>query len=154
MVNCGSTTEPACLPKDQLKTDPLHCGNCDRTCADNEFCKDGKCTVSSCTGNECFFNNACINQNEHCGTQCLNCNTANLASASRNVRHHSLYHRISPRQWRVSNRQCHGLSQWKCVRNGQLQYAGCIYKNRHLRGCKMPSYCMPTQCPSQRRQMY
>ena len=81
MVNCGSTTEPACLPKEQLQTDPLHCGNCDRTCADNEFCKDGKCTVSSCTGNECFFNNACINQNEHCGTQCLNCNTANLASA-------------------------------------------------------------------------
>ncbi|MBQ9242435.1 MAG: hypothetical protein IJ165_04300 [Proteobacteria bacterium] len=81
MVNCGSNTEPMCLQEEQLKTDPLHCGQCDTKCKANEYCQNGKCLVSSCTGNECLLDNACINQNDHCGTQCVNCNTANLASA-------------------------------------------------------------------------
>ncbi|MBQ8037662.1 MAG: hypothetical protein IJ268_11770, partial [Proteobacteria bacterium] len=81
MVNCGSDTEPLCLPEEQLKSDPTHCGQCDTKCADNELCQDGKCIVSECTGNECLYNNACVNQDEHCGTQCVNCNTANFASA-------------------------------------------------------------------------
>ncbi|MBQ8035716.1 MAG: hypothetical protein IJ268_01865, partial [Proteobacteria bacterium] len=66
MVNCGSDTEPMCLPEEQLKSDPTHCGQCDTKCADNELCQDGKCIVSECTGNECLYNNACVNQDEHC----------------------------------------------------------------------------------------
>ena len=80
-TNCGSDTEPICLSEEQLKSDPTHCGSCDKKCADNEFCQNGKCIVSSCNGSQCLWNNACINQDDHCGTQCVNCNTANLASA-------------------------------------------------------------------------
>ena len=81
MLNCGSDTDPMCLPEEQLKSDPFHCGKCDTKCAPNEYCQSGQCVVSSCTNNACLYNHACINQNDHCGTQCLNCNTANLASA-------------------------------------------------------------------------
>lgn len=81
MVNCGSATAPMCLPEEQLKSDPLHCGKCNNKCATDEFCQNGQCIVNACNNNECLYNNACINQNDHCGTQCLNCNMANLASA-------------------------------------------------------------------------
>ncbi|MBR4984949.1 MAG: hypothetical protein IKY83_04335 [Proteobacteria bacterium] len=81
MVNCGSSTEPMCLSSEQLKSDPLHCGNCNTQCKDNELCQNGKCIPSSCTGNTCLYNNSCINQNEHCGSQCINCNTANHAKS-------------------------------------------------------------------------
>ena len=81
MVNCGSSTEPMCLSSEQLKSDPLHCGNCNTQCKDNELCQNGKCIISTCTGNTCLYNNSCINQNEHCGSQCINCNTANHAKS-------------------------------------------------------------------------
>ena len=80
-VNCGSDTEPLCLPPAQLNSDPKHCGECDTVCPNNAFCDNGRCIISSCTGNECLYNNACVNLNDHCGTQCINCNTANHASA-------------------------------------------------------------------------
>ncbi len=80
MVNCGSDTEPLCLSKDQLKSDSLHCGKCDTKCAENAYCEDGLCIINACTGNECLYNNTCVNEDTHCGTQCLNCNMANLAS--------------------------------------------------------------------------
>ena len=81
MVNCGSETAPMCLSEDQLKSDASHCGKCDTKCASNEFCQNGQCITNSCDSNQCLFNNACVNQNDHCGTQCVNCNTANNASS-------------------------------------------------------------------------
>ncbi len=81
MVNCGSDTEPVCLTKEQLKSDASHCGKCGTKCNDNEYCQDSQCIVSFCSGNECIFENTCNNQNDHCGTHCENCNTANHASA-------------------------------------------------------------------------
>ena len=81
MVNCGSDTKPMCLPDEQLNIDALHCGNCNTRCEANELCQEGQCVINTCTGNECLLNNACINLNDHCGSQCMNCNTANNASA-------------------------------------------------------------------------
>ncbi|MBQ9394683.1 MAG: hypothetical protein IJU23_04090 [Proteobacteria bacterium] len=80
LINCGSDTEPLCLSPDQLKSDPLHCGKCNAKCKNNELCQDGKCIVNSCKNNECLYNNSCTNHKEHCGTQCINCNTANHAA--------------------------------------------------------------------------
>ena len=79
MVNCGSEIEPICMSNDQLKSDAMHCGSCDNKCNGNELCQDGQCVVNTCSENACFYENACINLNDHCGTQCLNCNTANNA---------------------------------------------------------------------------
>ncbi len=81
-VYCSSDdAKPTCMPEDQLKSDPFHCGKCDKKCETNELCQDSQCIISTCTNNECLFNNACINQDDHCGIQCVNCNTANHASA-------------------------------------------------------------------------
>ena len=81
MVNCGSDTMPLCLPREQLKSDAMNCGICDNKCKANELCYDGQCLVNSCMDNSCLYNGACINLNDHCGTQCLNCSTANNASS-------------------------------------------------------------------------
>ena len=81
MVNCGSDTMPLCLPREQLKSDAMNCGKCDNKCKANELCYDGQCLVNSCMDNSCLYNGACINLNDHCGTQCLNCSTANNASS-------------------------------------------------------------------------
>ena len=80
-INCGSNTEPLCMPRERLKRDPLNCGKCNKACEANELCQDGQCLVNSCMGNACHYNNACVNLNDHCGTQCLNCSAANNASA-------------------------------------------------------------------------
>ncbi|MBS7381772.1 MAG: BspA family leucine-rich repeat surface protein [Bradymonadales bacterium] len=80
-INCGSNTEPLCMPRERLKRDPLNCGKCNKACEANELCQDGQCLVNSCIGNACHYNNACVNLNDHCGTQCLNCSVANNASA-------------------------------------------------------------------------
>ena len=80
-INCGSSTDPLCLPREQLKTDAMNCGRCNKACEANELCRDGQCILSSCTGNACLYDNACVNLNDHCGTQCTNCNTANHAAA-------------------------------------------------------------------------
>ena len=80
-INCGSSTDPLCLPREQLKTDAMNCGRCNKACEANELCRDGQCMLSSCTGNACLYDNACVNLNDHCGTQCTNCNTANHAAA-------------------------------------------------------------------------
>ena len=81
MVNCGSDTMPLCLPREQFKSDAMNCGICDNKCKANELCYDGQCLVNSCMDNSCLYNGACINLNDHCGTQCLNCSTANNASS-------------------------------------------------------------------------
>ena len=81
MVNCGSDTMPLCLPREQFKSDAMNCGICDNKCKANELCYDGQCLVNSCMDNSCLYNGACINLNDHCGTQCLNCSAANNASA-------------------------------------------------------------------------
>ncbi len=80
-INCGSNTEPLCMPRERLKRDPLNCGKCNKACEATELCQDGQCLVNSCMGNACHYNNACVNLNDHCGTQCLNCSAANNASA-------------------------------------------------------------------------
>ena len=80
-INCGSNTEPLCMHRERLKRDPLNCGKCNKACEANELCQDGQCLVNSCMGNACHYNNACVNLNDHCGTQCLNCSAANNASA-------------------------------------------------------------------------
>ena len=80
-INCGSSTDPLCLPREQLKTDAMNCGRCNKACEANELCRDGQCILSSCAGNACLYDNACVNLNDHCGTQCTNCNTANHAAA-------------------------------------------------------------------------
>ncbi len=81
MSNCGSPNDPLCLSETQMKTDSAHCGDCKTQCKSNEYCENGKCLISTCYNNQCKYNNNCVNTNDHCGTSCTNCNTANHASS-------------------------------------------------------------------------
>jgi hypothetical protein len=60
----------------KLATDEKHCGRCNRRCAGNETCRDGRCEGSGgggvadpCAGVACAAGEAC------CGGACVNLNT-------------------------------------------------------------------------------
>ena len=82
--NCGTDTDPVCIPNQLLKTDPLNCGNCGIKCGEKEKCSDGRCvtdhTIKTCEPNQCLYNDRCVNQATHCGAKCDDCNTANHAT--------------------------------------------------------------------------
>ena len=83
--NCGTDTDPVCIPNQLLKTDPLNCGNCGIKCGEKEKCSDGRCvtdhTIKTCEPNQCLYNDRCVNQATHCGAKCDDCNTANHATS-------------------------------------------------------------------------
>ena len=83
--NCGTEENPLCLSQESMKSDPMHCGGCDKDpCNENEFCSDGECVQSACQ-NACHIpgesgGKECQNLDDKCGVQCIDCNTANNAS--------------------------------------------------------------------------
>ena len=53
-----------------------------KVCGAKEACVNGGCITSSCNTGVCFYQGkTCSNTNEHCGTDCVNCNTANHAAS-------------------------------------------------------------------------
>ena len=57
-------------------------GGACKTCGAKEACVNGACITSSCNAGVCFYQGkTCSNTNEHCGTNCVNCNTANHAAS-------------------------------------------------------------------------
>ena len=51
-------------------------------CGNHYTCQNGICKLSSCDDNICFYNSTqCSNTNDHCGTNCTNCNTNGNATA-------------------------------------------------------------------------
>ena len=55
------------------------CISCDTS---SQSCVNGLCVISGCDPNVCFYQGlTCSNTTEHCGKNCVNCNTANNASA-------------------------------------------------------------------------
>ena len=79
-TNCGTSTVPNCIKKENLKNDPNNCGTCGTKCNADELCSNGTCKKSTCT-NQCLVNGACVNKNDACGVQCTDCNSANFATS-------------------------------------------------------------------------
>ena len=56
-------------------------GNACTKCGEGMACVSGSCTQSSCTSGICFYQGeTCSNADDHCGTNCVNCNSADNAS--------------------------------------------------------------------------
>ena len=54
-----------------------------RSCSADEStrCVDGQCQATPCASTECYYQgSACLNGDNHCGSECVNCNEANHAS--------------------------------------------------------------------------
>jgi hypothetical protein len=47
-VDCPSGMTPCSLRCVNLRTDPLHCGACGRTCPEGAVCTDGACVGGMC----------------------------------------------------------------------------------------------------------
>ena len=78
--NCGIATVPNCINTAHFQNDPNNCGECGKTCNAGEFCNAGTCQKSPCT-NQCLVNDKCVNKNDACGTQCIDCNSENNAAS-------------------------------------------------------------------------
>ena len=79
--NCGSAEVPNCIAEANLQTDPNNCGNCGVKCKADEYCSAGGCKKSTCDSNQCLTEGTCANSDTRCGTQCIDCNTANNATS-------------------------------------------------------------------------
>lgn len=83
-TNCGDEYTPNCILEANFKTDANNCGKCGEVCKGNEYCHEGKCVTSKCAAsNQCLdaASGECVNRPAQCGTQCIDCNTANHAAA-------------------------------------------------------------------------
>jgi len=57
------------------------CQDCSTEGAERR-CADGECVKATCAPTVCYYEgNECLNADTHCGRECLNCHTANNASA-------------------------------------------------------------------------
>jgi len=55
------------------------CRNC--SAEDDARCVEGECQATNCAPTECYYQNSvCLNADNHCGFECVNCNEANYAS--------------------------------------------------------------------------
>ena len=83
-IDCAhNVNNPNCILEANFATDSNNCGGCGKKCESNEYCYNGECVKSKCAAkNECLdaTSGECVNKPAQCGTQCINCNTANNAA--------------------------------------------------------------------------
>lgn len=155
---CG-TNQKKCAIDDNLKqmecvnikTDTENCGDCGVVCNDGEVCSDGVCRKYLCD-NACYLGNVCINRDELCGNECVDCTKLeNITTASCDTEHGKCKVDSCLKGYHIGENEsgdfCEANTDEKCGTSGSHETEDCTL--RDLENAE-PSYCENSACTEQK----
>ena len=144
-TNCGTDVLPDCIQNERFADDSYNCGGCGNRCDDDEYCSGGSCLKSTCT-NACLSGATCVNENNKCGTQCVDCNTVNNAAVGE-CNSGQCVIRECARGYHLNGDKCEVNSATACAPVSSSAVVNCTHANHASDGyCNADGACVSTGC--------